>query len=105
MLQETRRLMCEPRYYSQSGVVTIGIEQTRDGGDQVPHKVGNVPVGTPFTYVLAYEKGALSVSVNGKRTTLPTYSLWAPESFFKVGNYNQGQSASDVHFYSIDIRH
>ena len=55
--------------------MTIGIEQTRAGGDQIPHKVGNVPVGTSSIYVLAYEKGVLSLSINGQKTTLPTYNL------------------------------
>ena len=101
-----QRLKTQSSYYSRSGDVTIGIEQTRAGDDQIVHTVGNVAVGTPFTYVLGYEKGVLSVSVNGRTTTaLPTYELGAPRSFFKVGNYNQGRSASSVHFFGIDIEH
>ena len=64
-----------------------------------------MPVGQPFTYALSYAKNVLSVTINGKSTVLDTFDLDAPQSFFKVGNYNQGDSASDVHFFSISVQH
>ena len=92
-------------YYSTAGVLTMGVEKTRSGGDQVPNTVGNVPVGTKFSYTISYENNVLSVSINGKSSTLSTYNLDAPKSYFKAGNYNQGSDASDVHFFSISIEH
>jgi hypothetical protein len=92
-------------YYSTEGVLTMGVEKTRSGGNQVPITVGNVPVDTKFSYTISYENNVLSVSINGKSTTLSTYNLDAPKSFFKAGNYNQGSDASDVHFFSISIEH
>jgi hypothetical protein len=92
-------------YYSTKGVLTMGVEQTRAGNNQKPKTVGTVPVGTKFSYTISYEKNILSVSINGKTTTLSTYSLDAPRSYFKAGNYNQGSDASDVHFFSISIEH
>ena len=97
--------VCE-LYYSTAGELTMGVEQTRSGGDEVMTKIGNVPVGTTFSYEIIYESNVLSVSINGgSAKTLSTYSLDAPLSYFKAGNYNQGSDASDVHFYSISISH
>lgn len=93
-------------YYSSSGDLTMGVEQTRSGGDEVMTQVGNVPVGQQFTYTISYSSNVLSVSINGGAAqTLSTYSLDAPASYFKVGNYNQGSSASDVHFLAINVSH
>ena len=96
--------VCE-LYYSSSGDLHIGVEQTRAGGNEVVTYVGNVAVGQQFDYEITYEDGDLSVSINGDSTSLSTYSLDNPESYFKVGNYNQGSSASDVHVFSIEIQH
>jgi hypothetical protein len=97
--------VCE-LYYSTSGDLTMGVEQTRSGGNEVMTNVGNVPVGTTFSYEIVYENNVLSVSINGgSARTLSTYSLDAPTSYFKAGNYNQGSDPSDVHFFSISISH
>jgi len=97
--------VCE-LYYNSDGILTMGVEKTRSGGDEVFTKVGSVSVGTPFMYEIAYEINVLSVSINGgDATTLDTYSLDAPPSYFKAGNYNQGDDASDVHFYAISVAH
>lgn len=97
--------VCE-LYYSSSGTIYMGVEQTRSGGDEVIVEVGYVPVGTPFSYSIAYESNVLSVSINGGSAhVLSTYSLDAPASYFKVGNYNQGSDPSDVHFFAITVEH
>lgn len=93
-------------YYHASGSVTIGVEKTRDGGDQVPFDVGKVTPGSRFTYEIRYEKNVLSVSLNGQKAkTFPTFDLDAPRSYFKAGNYNQGTQPTEVHFYNIAISH
>ena len=96
--------VCE-LYYSQSGDLHMGVEQTRAGGDEIFTYLGNVPVGTQFSYEIEYYDNQLKVAINGNFKTLSTYSLDAPLSYFKAGNYNQGSNASDVHFYALTIQH
>ena len=93
-------------YYNEKGVLSMGVEHTAKGGDQTVTEVGSVPVGTKFSYTIAYEKGELSVAVNGgEKKVLSTYQLNSPPSYFKAGNYNQGDSASEVHFFGIEVKH
>lgn len=90
------RPVCE-LYYHDGGDVVVGVERTRAGGDQVATTVGNVPPGTRFSYEIRYEGGELSVRVDdGGFWVLDTYELDGPDSYFKVGNYLQGEGASDV---------
>jgi hypothetical protein len=93
-------------YYSSSGQITAGVEQTRSGGDEVMTPITTIPVGQTFTYDLRYENNILSIGINGgAQQTLSTYELDAPPSYFKAGNYNQGDTSSDVHFFSIAVTH
>jgi hypothetical protein len=93
-------------FYSSSGVISMGVEQTRAGGNEVLTTIGTIPVGTKFSYMISYENNVLSVSLNGRAAkTLSTYSLNAPLSYFKAGNYEQGSNPSVVKFYSIVIKH
>lgn len=97
--------VCE-LYYSTAGDLHMGVEQTRSGGNEVFTKVGNVGIGKQFSYEIRYESGKLSVGINGgSQQGLSTYSLDAPESYFKAGNYNQGSDASDVHYLAIEVEH
>ncbi|TVY80616.1 Alginate lyase [Lachnellula suecica] len=97
--------VCE-LYYNQAGKLSMGVEQTRAGGDSKYTDIGTVAVGKTFEYVIKYEKNVLSVSLdNATGVTLPTFSLDAPKSYFKVGNYNQGDSKSEVHFFDIAVQH
>lgn len=93
-------------YYHPDGSLTIGVEKTRAGGNQKPFDVDKVTPGSRFTYEIRYEKNVLSVSINGKTAkTFTTFQLDAPASYFKVGNYNQGNDATEVHFYSVKVTH
>ena len=100
--------VCE-LYYDQNGDITIGVEKTRSGDDEVYTPLTNVPVGTTFSYELKYESNTLVVNINGTWWTLDTYSLDAPLSYFKAGNYNQSTDSqsgpSDVHFLALSIVH
>ncbi|KAE9404266.1 family 7 polysaccharide lyase [Gymnopus androsaceus JB14] len=96
--------VCE-LYYNSEGDISIGVEQTLSGGDEVFTALGNIPIGTVFTYELEYSSGLLKVAINENFQTLDTYELDAPLSYFKVGNYNQGSSPSDIHVFSITIQH
>jgi hypothetical protein len=93
-------------YYNKNGDIAIGVEQTRAGGSLTFTSIGHVPVGNTFSYEIRYEKNVLAVVINGGSPhAVGTYSLDAPKSYFKVGNYNQGNSPSDIHFFSIKIYH
>jgi len=96
--------VCE-LYYNSSGDINIGVEQTRAGGNQIRTFLANVPLGTQFTYEIEYNANVLKVAINGNFTTLSTYSLDAPKSYFKAGNYGQHPTASDVHFLALTIEH
>jgi len=96
--------VCE-LYYHDNGDIYIGVEQTRSGGDEILTYLGNVPEGTKFSYEIEYYNNLLKVAINGSFTTLNTYSLDAPNSYFKAGTYGQNAEASDVHFFSLTIQH
>jgi hypothetical protein len=93
-------------YYNATGFISMGVEQNRTGGNQILTPVGQVMPGQTFSYEIRYESNVLSVSINsGPFTVLSTYQLDAPLSYFKAGNYNQGNSRSEVHFFSISATH
>ncbi|KAL2786676.1 alginate lyase-domain-containing protein [Aspergillus keveii] len=97
--------VCE-LFYSSSGQITMGVERTRAGGELLFTNIANIPVGTTFTYEIRYESGQLSVAVNdGGFVQLSQYELANPNSYFKVGNYNQGNSYSEVRIQSISVSH
>jgi hypothetical protein len=96
--------VCE-LYYSNTGDLNIGVEQTRAGDDEKFTYLGNIPLGTQFSYEIEYYDNELKVAINGSFKTLSTYSLDAPKSYFKAGNYDQGSNASDVHFFALTIQH
>src|SRR5271154_2233868 len=96
--------VCE-LYYNSTGHINMGVERSEEGG-QTHTPIGFVEVGTMFSYQIKYEGGNLSVNYNGgEPQVLNTNDLDAPPSYFKVGNYNQGNSSSDVHFYSVVVTH
>jgi hypothetical protein len=93
-------------YYSADGALTMGVGQTRAGGNQIRTPCGNVPVGQEFTYEIRYESNVLSVVINGGAPQVfSTYQLGAPRSYFKAGNYLQGSTPSNVHFLEIRVQH
>ncbi|RAH41237.1 uncharacterized protein BO95DRAFT_507070, partial [Aspergillus brunneoviolaceus CBS 621.78] len=84
----------------------MGVERTRAGGELLYTTIATIPVGTSFTYEIRYESGQLSVAVNdGGFVQLSQYELANPNSYFKVGNYNQGDSYSEVRIQSITVTH
>ena len=93
-------------YYNSNGDLTMGVEQTRAGGNQIPTPAGNIPPGQVFTYEIRYESNVLSLVINGgSPQTFSTYQLNAPRSYFKAGNYLQGTTPSSVHFFEIRVQH
>lgn len=97
--------VCE-LFVNKKGEVTMGVEQIPEESSLEYTKVGHVTIGKQFSYEIRYEKGKLWVSIDGgEPQKLGTGQLQGPASYFKAGNYNQGDSPSEVHFYSIDIKH
>lgn len=101
----SKKPVCE-LFVNKKGEVTMGVEQIPDESSLKYFPVGKVKIGQKFSYEIRYEKGKLSVSLNGgKQQKLNTGGLKSPLSYFKAGNYNQGKTPSEVHFYSVDIQH
>ncbi|KAK3376827.1 polysaccharide lyase family 7 protein [Lasiosphaeria ovina] len=93
-------------FINDGGKLTVGMEQTRAGGNEKSFDIGSVALGQPFSYEIHYEKNVFSVVLNGaKPVVVTTFSLNAPKSYFKVGNYLQASKPSVVNFFSIDIQH
>ena len=83
----------------------MGVECSKNGG-ATHTPIGFVEVGTMFSYQIKYEGNVLSVNYNGgEPQVLDTNDLDTPSSYFKVGNYNQGNSSSDVRFDSVVVTH
>ncbi|KAH6871608.1 alginate lyase 2 [Thelonectria olida] len=92
-------------YYGTGGQLDVGVNTCLKCG-QKRFPVGKVPVGQRFTYEIRYEKGKLSVSIDGGEfQNLSTFSLNNPNSYFKAGNYNQGNAPTEVHFFGITVKH
>jgi hypothetical protein len=93
-------------FYDQSGTIRIGVSQIPGVSSLKMTEVGHIAVGQTFNYELKYSNGLLSVTIGGgKEQVMDTGKINSPKSYFKVGNYNQGDSPSEVWFYSIDIHH
>jgi hypothetical protein len=97
-------------YYAPSGAITLGTENTADGG-QTRHPVGNVPLGQQWSYVIAIVGGKIQLTINGTTTTYPIHSSFnAYRQYFKAGDYNQSSSSSTsngakVKFYALKVSH
>jgi hypothetical protein len=98
--------VCE-LYYNKSGDLVMGVQQTPNVSSQKVSKVlANFAVGSTFEYEIRYEGGKLSVGFNGADfTELDTGSLNGPLSYFKAGNYNQGNTDSEVHIHDLHVEH
>jgi hypothetical protein len=93
-------------FYARDGTIRIGVSQVPNVSSLKMSEVGSIAVGTRFVYEMKYQSGRLSIKIGGGREqVLDTGKVRSPKSYFKVGNYNQGDSASEVRFYRIDVRH
>ena len=93
-------------FINKSGTLTIGVSQIPNQSSLKMTEIGSVKIGEKFEYELRYEKGELSVGINGgEMRKMSTGELKSPPSYFKAGNYNQGDSPSEVEFFSIEVQH
>jgi hypothetical protein len=97
-------------YYRPTGDIYLGTERSPAGGQDL-HLVGNVPLGTKWTYVINVTGNSINLTVNGSRTSYAIPSSFGPyRQYFKAGSYNQSSSDSTtngakVKFYSLVVSH
>ncbi|MEU4625142.1 polysaccharide lyase family 7 protein [Actinoplanes sp. NPDC023801] len=98
-------------YYRPNGDIFLGTQNSPDASGQTLHKVGNVALGTRWTYVINVSGSKINLTVNGTRTTYTIPSAFKPyRQYFKAGSYNQSSSESTtngakVKFYSLTVEH
>ncbi|GIE30708.1 alginate lyase [Actinoplanes italicus] len=98
-------------YYRPNGDIFFGTQNSPDASGQTLHKVGNVAVGTKWTYVINVNGSKINLTVNGTRTTYTIPSAFNPyRQYFKAGSYNQSSSESTtngakVKFYALTVKH
>jgi hypothetical protein len=98
-------------YYYANGSIVLGVENSPAGG-QTLHTVGQVAVGTKWSYTIGVSGGhTLNLTINGTTThyTVPS-SFNAYKQYFKAGSYNQSSSSSTtrgarVAFYALTVSH
>jgi hypothetical protein len=98
-------------YYRANGDIYIGVEISPAGG-QTLYKVGNVPIGTRWNYVIGISGGnRINLTVNGSTTSYAIPSSFNPyRMYFKAGSYNQSSSSSTtngakIKFYALTVFH
>lgn len=97
-------------YYRPGGDIFLGTENSPAGG-QTLHAVGNVPLGTRWSYVINVTGNKINLTVNGTRTSYSIPSSFNPyKQYFKAGSYNQSSSESTtngakVEFYVLTVSH
>ena len=105
--------LCELQVTS-SGKIQLFLENTNQGGGGVTTQVGQVALGTKFTYQMKLSGSTITVTINGTPTTFTMDSSFVGESFyFKAGNYDQSATSGTpqttpgtvVKFYSLKITH
>ena len=58
-----------------------------------------------WKYEFRYESGKLGIAVNGGGLqNLPLF-FETDRCYFKIWNYDQGSSASDVHVFGLSVEH
>jgi hypothetical protein len=98
-------------YYRPNGDIFFGTQNSPDASGQTLHKVGNVPLGTRWTYVINVNGNKINFTLNGTRTSYTIPSAFNPyRQYFKAGSYNQSSSESTsngakVKFYSLTVSH
>lgn len=99
-------------FYHANGNVDMAIEQTPAGGNEVPHVVGNVPLGHQWSYVISLTNNStIGITLNGRTTTFPLPSSFKGlREYFKAGDYDQSVGSSStvgaqVQFYALKVSH
>ena len=90
----------------------MAIEQSPAGGNEIPYPIGNVPLGTQWSYVIGLSGDTISLVFNGGAPQTWTMSSTFDQEgmYFKAGDYDQsvGSSATvgaKVQFYALTVFH
>ena len=99
-------------FYFPSGSIVMAIEQTPAGGNEVQTPVGNVPLGTKWSYVIGLSGNTISLVINGgSPQTFSMSSTFDQENmYFKAGDYDQSVGSSStigakVQFSALEVHH
>ncbi|WP_228556233.1 polysaccharide lyase family 7 protein [Catenulispora pinisilvae] len=99
-------------FYYANGDIKMAIEQTPAGGNEVLTDVGNVPVGTQWSYVIGLSGSTISLSLNGgaAQTWTASSTFDGYGMYFKAGDYDQSSGSDSsvgakVGFYALSISH
>jgi len=99
-------------FYHADGSIVLGIEQTPAGGNEVLHPVGNVSLGTKWSYVIGLSGNNITLVINGGavQTFAMSNTFNQENMYFKAGDYDQSVGASatvgaKVQFYALSIFH
>jgi hypothetical protein len=98
-------------FYWSTGAVTVGIEQTTAGGNEIITPITTVPLNTKFDYTIQLSGSAITITVAGVTKTFTASSGFSTEKFyFKAGDYLQTTGSSTtvgahVAFYALNVVH
>jgi hypothetical protein len=98
-------------YYYANGNLVTGLEKS-PSGSQTTTMIGNIPLGTKFTYAIQVSGDTVTIKLNNNAPVVLTASssFNAYGMYFKAGDYLQttGTSATvgaHVEFYSVTVQH
>jgi hypothetical protein len=98
-------------YYYSNGNIIAGLEKS-PSGSQTTTTIGNVPLGTKFTYTIQVSGDAVTIKLNNASPIALTASSSFNEygMYFKAGNYLQTTGTSSTvgahdEFYSLSVQH
>lgn len=99
-------------FYYSTGKIVMAIEQTPAGGNEVQTPVGNVALGTKWSYVIGLSGNTITLVIDGGGAQTFTMSSTFDQEgmYFKAGDYDQsvGTSATTgakVQFYALSVFH
>jgi hypothetical protein len=99
-------------FYYADGSISLGVEQSPAGGNEVLSPVGSAPLGTRWSYVIELSGNTITVIIDGgaPQTFAMSPTFNQENMYFKAGDYDQsvGSSATvgaTVKLYALTIFH
>jgi hypothetical protein len=99
-------------FYESSGTIVMAVEQTPAGGNEVQTTVGNVPLGTKWSYVIGLTGNTITLVIDGgaPQTFAMSTTFDQEGMYFKAGDYDQSVGTSPtvgarVQFYALKVAH
>jgi hypothetical protein len=99
-------------FYYATGAIVLGMEQSPASQGEVLNPVGNVPVGTMWSYDIRLTANTIRVTINnGYPQTFAIAPAFGHENmYFKAGDYDQSAGSDPrvgaaVQFYALRVFH